>query len=906
MDNAPKVSILVPVCNTALYLRECLDSLVIQTLDEIQIICIDDGSTDSSPEILKEYAAKDARIEVITKPNSGYGDSMNIGLSRAKGEYVGIVESDDFAEHVMFKELYDIAILNNADVVKSRPFHHLSHWNPADDVVVDTVCNCRLDVLFNPLEDQAVFMTAPAIWSAIYRRGFLAENDIEFLPTPGASFQDTSFHFKAFAAAERAYISSNAYLHYRIDNANSSVKSQKKVFCICDEYKEIWRFAEEDPKRFEALKYRIPEVLFQGFLWNLDRLVEPLQYEFYGALVKELQKSNEQGLLKADYFDEDSWNKVSAIVSDPDHYFVKHYGPIRVESTTVVRFSGVGRCSVASFLDRLEDTIGPNDEVIAYVVEDDGQGESAIKDKRAHDARFFCADNLFVSKELELVDSSRLRGKETILINVEAIPGEVTDAKGFATQYLIDEHAPLFLPLLFSALYGSRDGDSSNIKPCMQYASLEQGDISLNEFQHARIAWDSVVVKLDRFFGGNGYEQRKRVYEFIKPVWPLLRMAYDALTFDERIRAGSAPSSACLSSLSPDCSHVNSEKNDSAQAGTPEISVIIPVYNVKKYIRECLDSVLAQDVGLEVICIDDGSTDGSWGVLEEYASADERVSIACQPNSGAAAARNRGISLARGRYLSFIDPDDYYPDASTLSRLLKAAQRESALMCAGSLVLVDEGGNPNEYAIRRDAFYTFTKEGFRDFSEYNEDYGWIRFLYDRALFDDYLLRFPEILHYEDPVFFLRAAKAAARFYALPEPVYCYRVGYKERSWPESHARDLLWGIQENLGITQELGWDALYSKIVSRLDGEFYDAIHRNRNDEEVIFRLAQIQSSLDFGRIDYIREKGERFYLLRALRYDEAEDCDLALTRLAKKMERTKVYGALQSVVRRLRQKRS
>ena len=114
----PKVSVLVPICNVEKYLAQCLDSLVNQTLQEIEIICINDGSTDNSLSIIKEFAAKDNRIVIIDKPNSGYGDSMNRGLAIAKGEYIGIVESDDFADVDMFEQLYRFAQLGNIDIVR--------------------------------------------------------------------------------------------------------------------------------------------------------------------------------------------------------------------------------------------------------------------------------------------------------------------------------------------------------------------------------------------------------------------------------------------------------------------------------------------------------------------------------------------------------------------------------------------------------------------------------------------------------------------------------------------------------------------------------------------------------------------------------------------------------------------
>ena len=119
MSKQPSVSILVPCYNVEKYLNQCLDSIVNQTLKDIEIICINDGSTDSTLDIIKSYADKDKRVKIIDKPNEGYGKSMNRGLDAATGEYVGIVESDDWVDTDMFKKLYDIASKNDADIVKS-------------------------------------------------------------------------------------------------------------------------------------------------------------------------------------------------------------------------------------------------------------------------------------------------------------------------------------------------------------------------------------------------------------------------------------------------------------------------------------------------------------------------------------------------------------------------------------------------------------------------------------------------------------------------------------------------------------------------------------------------------------------------------------------------------------------
>ena len=114
---SPKVSIIVPIYNVEKYLRQCLDSIVNQTLKDIEIILVDDGSTDSCPSICDEYASKDKRIIVIHKENAGLGAAYNTGLDIAKGDYIGFVESDDFIELNMYEELYNKAVESGVEVV---------------------------------------------------------------------------------------------------------------------------------------------------------------------------------------------------------------------------------------------------------------------------------------------------------------------------------------------------------------------------------------------------------------------------------------------------------------------------------------------------------------------------------------------------------------------------------------------------------------------------------------------------------------------------------------------------------------------------------------------------------------------------------------------------------------------
>ena len=116
----PKVSIIIPVFNAEKYLEKCLDSLVNQTLEDIEIICIDDGSTDNSLEILKTYEQKDKRIKVLQQTNKKQGAARNYGIREAIGEYIGFVDSDDWAELDMFEKLYNKAISTDSDITMCK------------------------------------------------------------------------------------------------------------------------------------------------------------------------------------------------------------------------------------------------------------------------------------------------------------------------------------------------------------------------------------------------------------------------------------------------------------------------------------------------------------------------------------------------------------------------------------------------------------------------------------------------------------------------------------------------------------------------------------------------------------------------------------------------------------------
>lgn len=231
----PKVSVLVPVYNVEKYLSQCLQSIINQDMKDIEVICVDDGSTDGSSEILDRYALVDKRIKVLHRENRGYGAAMNAGLDAATGEYIGIVESDDYILPDMYETLYAEASVNGLDMVKSdayfwlekaeykRKIHsgHLEQYY--DRILGDIDRNVFFDFLMN-------------IWTGIYSREFLLEYDIRFHESPGASYQDNGFWMQTLIYCRNAKWLNRAFYLYRQDNETASVKSRDKMLAMTREY----------------------------------------------------------------------------------------------------------------------------------------------------------------------------------------------------------------------------------------------------------------------------------------------------------------------------------------------------------------------------------------------------------------------------------------------------------------------------------------------------------------------------------------------------------------------------------------------------------------------------------------------------------------------------------------------
>lgn len=273
---------------------------------------------------------------------------------------------------------------------------------------------------------------------------------------------------------------------------------------------------------------------------------------------------------------------------------------------------------------------------------------------------------------------------------------------------------------------------------------------------------------------------------------------------------------------------------------TPKISVIIPIYNQGKYLRYCLESVLLQNLqGIEVICVNDGSTDGSFEILSELAWSDDRMRIIDQENKGVGEARNTGIREAKGEYVAFIDPDDRYYNFKALETLYNKAKDNDARICGGCFSrYYEERGEENTFTGSA-ARYVFSEDRFYSFREYQYDYGFHRFIYDRKLILDNERFFPSLKRFEDPVWFVKILHRVGRFFGVSEIVYSYRKNHKKVVFDKEKTCHSIMGLTEVAKVAAENGYDHLLELEKRRMTGEYAEYIFPFIcENEEVIIKL--------------------------------------------------------------------
>lgn len=294
------ISVLIAIHNSEKYLGKCLDSVCAQSLKEIEIICIDGGSADRSPEILADYQRKDPRIKIINDLNTSFGHKINVGIKQACGKYIGILDSDDCMKDNMLEKLYVIAEKYMADYVDSDydTFFELNERMYSYDIKKYGVLD-YYDRILTTEENINVLQSGSsgAIWTGIYNRCFLLENNIFMFESPGASYQDTTFRFLVNILAKSSYHVPQYLYRYRSDNSESSIKDIKKIYTISEEYEYLRRQLELRKIKDKTIWGFYYLWKYSSYYWNTFRLPGRAREEFLIKYQEDLKEDIQTGFL---------------------------------------------------------------------------------------------------------------------------------------------------------------------------------------------------------------------------------------------------------------------------------------------------------------------------------------------------------------------------------------------------------------------------------------------------------------------------------------------------------------------------------------------------------------------------------------------------------------------------------
>lgn len=232
MANVIKVSVIIPIYNAYDYLRPAMDSVIYQTLRDIEIICIDDGSTDHSLDIIKEYQKNDNRIRIVTETNAGPAVARNNGINRSRGEYLAFFDADDFLEPQFLELTYQKAKEESLDIVISGYDIYNSRrasFSAGDEGEHNEIFAGGVVTSKNENPDYILTSTTNSAWNKLFRREFIITKGLRFLDGV-RMYEDVYFVVNAIALAERIAMVPGVLMHHRVHSEQSRAKSFKKYY----------------------------------------------------------------------------------------------------------------------------------------------------------------------------------------------------------------------------------------------------------------------------------------------------------------------------------------------------------------------------------------------------------------------------------------------------------------------------------------------------------------------------------------------------------------------------------------------------------------------------------------------------------------------------------------------------
>lgn len=320
----PKISVILPSLNVAAYIRECIESVLAQTLTDIEILCIDAGSTDGTCGIIEEYAAKDSRIRFIRSEKKSYGYQINLGMNLARGEYLGIVETDDCVAPDMYEELYKAAEEYDLDYVKADFYTMVTPYE-GERYLLEHSLGDEGKVISSGYFLEKALSPDVYIWNGIYKLSFLKEAHVRLNESPGAAFQDCGLRYLTDLNLRRGMFLKKFFYRYRRDNAAASTYNPNFVRYNLEEYKYL---------RGKMAEYGLTDRARQAFMAReAVRMALAPYRSFRGhglpdkAILTALDEfreviagNREQGLLRQEEMLPEQWVEMRLFMEQPEAY----------------------------------------------------------------------------------------------------------------------------------------------------------------------------------------------------------------------------------------------------------------------------------------------------------------------------------------------------------------------------------------------------------------------------------------------------------------------------------------------------------------------------------------------------------------------------------------------------------
>ncbi len=735
----PKVSVIIPVYNAEQFLKSCLDSVLSQTINDLEILCTDDGSSDASLAILQEYSEKDKRVRFFCQENKGAGPARNLCLANAHGEYVVFMDSDDsYPEKETLELLYNAAKANNCPIVAGYR-SMLTEMGIHDDIH-DPLYKLAQDhtegVLLHYRDVQYDFNYQ----CYFFQRSLLVENDITF--PDYRRCQDPPFLVRALIAADTFFLLPIPTYVYRWGHQNIQWNKRK----IND-----------------LLKAHID-------LLQMSRT----------AQLEKLHKSV-ASRLEGKYKD--------IIVSNLKHDNLELFA-LLVYANSITDFEWLKANGAKERKSVLYGSVTELAAKMANIV--------TIRAAGAEDCISKCIDE--ISGYYETLPNADIRMLNDVLLCVLA--------------QLYDNRHPYYIRKQLSDFVVS--------------SKFTQISNRCNDDRKEVIASKEILSAIQL-----GFSYWSRLQNLRKTQTQTFRRIYDSTTED-----------------------------------IPKVSVIVPVFNVERYVAECLQSLLVQTCrDIEIICVDDGSTDSSLDIVMRYAQAHPNFVVLQQPNSGLSMARNTGLKVARGEYIHFLDSDDFVTETAYELLLEKALPNRLDLLFFDGMSFYEDENLKYEYPWYESGY---TSKSIGDTITDGEEYflnavierdfriSACMYLVRREFLEQHRVRFlPGIVH-EDNYFTYVCALLSQRTSHLSAALYNRRVCRGSITIREKRFRHAYGYFHSYMALREFLDHAPLSQTLKDIASLKLMDMLKNARNEYEKIVDKQELQYYLALPTVE-----SEQFYLM-------------------------------------------